>query len=982
MAQLLLWCLILLTCFGHTTAQAELSQWVTNNRRSNGPVVKVSCKSDNPVSFTWEFSDKTLAIDGRLTDADPSRYSVRVRSVSGPNRGYGSLLEIRNALKQDAGLYTCTAGYDTSHQTSSNITVIIDQYLPPPGYPVCTIDPSTTLIDNTDATFMCIAGESSPPVNLTLILQRQDGISVELGHGNVTRTITIEDNNAVFVCCMTSDTFPTAPQRNCSAGPITVIPKPDITTISLISTQTQQSRYGSESTTLEINTGAGIIGGVVGAIFLVLIITIIIITMYKKNKPLNENTTMTLPANDQQVSSAEHTYMAYQRGRPTEQEPYAEFNQTNVSQSTGHQSPSADHTYMAYQKGTEQEPYADLNQIVEVISSTESLISTKTQSAGHKESTTVEGESKGGNLAATLSVQAITGGVIGAFIIILLIIIIIFVILALTLKQHNCDCMVVMKMAASILWCMILLTYFDHTTAQVKVGQWSTNEVDIGPIVNVFCYSSSTTIPTFYTWTFSNKTIASNDTLIDANPSRYSVTMQDVQNTGYGSLLEIRNALKQDAGMYTCSIPVMTGSNSSDSSIQVIINQYLPPSMYPECIINPSTMLLNNTDATFICIAGESSLPVNLRLTLQRPDGTSIKLRDGNATRTVTIEDNGAVFVCHMTSDTFPTAQRNCSAGPITVSGSETKSTTKSALPMDTKGLTEMSSTSLEKTFTKPSGSTTQSSAGGIVGGIVSVILVLILLIIIIIVIIRKKKQTPPDSANNSLPTLSENKYSQEMIANSKNNEASPTKSQPDHQASSNQSPDHNITGQMPVYVNTSNDPGQSSGNPVADDQEDESDFPMYHTVKGNETTKDQVSNHKSQKDSKDSKGAETDNIEDKCPVYGKVNKGYKNSENEDQAAHKECSGAQGAENKDHDDAFPVYGKVNKGYKNTENEDQAGHKECEDSQGAETSNQENTEFPVYGKVNKGNKTVECEEDGNRESSGFVDNIIYISAGPH
>ena len=71
---------------------------------------------------------------------------------------------------------------------------------------------------------------------------------------------------------------------------------------------------------------------------------------------------------------------------------------------------------------------------------------------------------------------------------------------------------------------------------------------------------------------------------------------------------------------------------------------------------------------TFDCISGKSSQPVNLRLSLHRQDGSVIELGKQNVTtRQITTEDNKALFLCHMTSDQFPTVYRNCTAGPITV---------------------------------------------------------------------------------------------------------------------------------------------------------------------------------------------------------------------------------------------------------------------------------------------------------------------------
>ncbi len=386
-------CIILLCSLNSAAAQVFTYQLPTTNEENVGPVVNVFCgaSTDNTITaIKWTFNSTTLAIDDTLGDAaDPLRHSVTLNyryddDDANPIRPlHGSLLQIKNALKQDEGRYVCnarvtTAGGRTS-STGGSITVTINQYLPPVGFPKCTIEPSTTLSENTDTTFICAAGESSPPVNLRLILQTPNGSHIELGNTDVTRQVTMDYDNSIFVCYMTSETFPTAPQHMCQVGPITVSTEPLKTTTPKAPTTPQKTtQSGSEMphiltttmmnihstdkkehTSLEPSVTSstpsqfasspgsddcnsmvqpyvwGIVGGIIGVIITTVIFIITIVYLCHKyefkTKTPNENITMTASSNQPPVSSADHAYMTYQRD--VEPEPYTDLNISKLSSS-------------------------------------------------------------------------------------------------------------------------------------------------------------------------------------------------------------------------------------------------------------------------------------------------------------------------------------------------------------------------------------------------------------------------------------------------------------------------------------------------------------------------------------------------------------------------------------------------------------------------------------------------------------------------
>ena len=181
MHELLNKCIFLLHVFNLTTAQISTVYW-TSWDTDFGPVINVFCKGSTSVYHRWVFADKLLAQDGQLIDADPSRYSVQVGYTNLYDRHeYGSLLVIKNALKEDGGLYECQLEYSGEYYSNyepywqySQISVEVHDYLPSLSFPKCHISPSNTLNDKSDATFTCTAGESSSSLNLLLTLQHQN----------------------------------------------------------------------------------------------------------------------------------------------------------------------------------------------------------------------------------------------------------------------------------------------------------------------------------------------------------------------------------------------------------------------------------------------------------------------------------------------------------------------------------------------------------------------------------------------------------------------------------------------------------------------------------------------------------------------------------------------------------------------------------------------------------------------------------------
>ena len=97
--------------------------------------------------------------------------------------------------------------------------------------------------------------------------------------------------------------------------------------------------------------------------------------------------------------------------------------------------------------------------------------------------------------------------------------------------------------------CIFLLHVFGHTRAQISTVFWIFWEKDFGPVIHVFCNSSTSVYPR---WVLANKVLAQGEKLIDADPTRYNVLVGYINlyhGYEYGSLLLIQNAIKEDAGL-------------------------------------------------------------------------------------------------------------------------------------------------------------------------------------------------------------------------------------------------------------------------------------------------------------------------------------------------------------------------------------------------------------------------------------------------
>ena len=191
-----------------------------------------------------------------------------------------------------------------------------------------------------------------------------------------------------------------------------------------------------------------------------------------------------------------------------------------------------------------------------------------------------------------------------------------------------------------------------------------------GPLIHLSCSMSGYPVglgTPYVQWLFKDVILSENDQVVEGDRSRYLSLYSQYTHDNVNSVtssLYIYHALKAEEGNYTCCI-------SSQASTYLQVDSYLPPFDFPKCSIEPELTVVAGTNIMFTCEPGDSNPPVNLNLMLHRPDGSVLQLGAANKTRQimrqVTVEDNGANFVCHMTSDIFHNGTRQCSEGPLTI---------------------------------------------------------------------------------------------------------------------------------------------------------------------------------------------------------------------------------------------------------------------------------------------------------------------------
>ncbi len=189
-------------------------------------------------------------------------------------------------------------------------------------------------------------------------------------------------------------------------------------------------------------------------------------------------------------------------------------------------------------------------------------------------------------------------------------------------------------------------------------------------------------------WIFNGKTLAENNELKAEDASRYNVTttsdtgsflcrgnLQSHARHSVNSIhivtlytLQIQNLLKEDEGVYNCIVHYYIQKQWFKIRDNIKIKNiayYLPPTEFPQCSIVLKTFQINDTTVRFSCVVEQVTAQITLNLTLQYQNGSSLYLGNISVEHQVSSGDNGITFYCHMMSETFPRAHRECFVGPV-----------------------------------------------------------------------------------------------------------------------------------------------------------------------------------------------------------------------------------------------------------------------------------------------------------------------------
>ncbi len=232
----------------------------------------------------------------------------------------------------------------------------------------------------------------------------------------------------------------------------------------------------------------------------------------------------------------------------------------------------------------------------------------------------------------------------------------------------------------------------------------------------------------------------------------------------YVYFLTLIDVTQQDSGEYTCHI----NTNSPISEISqssVTINVLYFPRSQPSCDPSNSPSAFFGDDLTFTCIAEQSNPPVDVKWI--RTDSEEImnsvqELTDAGQVYSelrlrVNAQDNGAVFVCEISSPYFPEVKLSCPVGPLSLSHNPSKPTlnindkvtdknTKPAATVtDSKTIDVQDTTRLSSSCQKTCSALSPPTIYWIIGTFVACFLALLFLIIGIALCIKLHSMTSPD---------------------------------------------------------------------------------------------------------------------------------------------------------------------------------------------------------------------------------------------
>ena len=166
-----------------------------------------------------------------------------------------------------------------------------------------------------------------------------------------------------------------------------------------------------------------------------------------------------------------------------------------------------------------------------------------------------------------------------------------------------------------------------------------------------------------------------NDDVLPAAGDEVFLAKRQLEGATFVYFISLIHVSKEDSGEYFCKIADVAGQKTDLPVASLIVQTtYFPPASDPICTPTNPGILLEGDLLTLSC----SSEHANPRIGIAWfRTGSKSKLRskensmDGRVYLTsdlrITLTDEGAIFICKITSDAYPEREQTCHVGPIRV---------------------------------------------------------------------------------------------------------------------------------------------------------------------------------------------------------------------------------------------------------------------------------------------------------------------------
>ena len=236
-------------------------------------------------------------------------------------------------------------------------------------------------------------------------------------------------------------------------------------------------------------------------------------------------------------------------------------------------------------------------------------------------------------------------------------------------------------------WCFILVALLHIVSAvpSIEVTTDANENTKQGDTVELSCIitglTSSDTV-NYVRWKrkMGTETLTDFESVIIANNTNKFAVAEVRQSTFRAYTLTISGIQRNDSGLYSCHLGYSLGNNlpTEISRSQDISVVYYLPSDLPSCATQEDIATLTiGASVTVKCSSQLGNPIVNITWTEDSPSGQAevMSLKQLNEMDTthleytfnITLDHQGTLLTCAITSELFPDFHRNCTIGPLVV---------------------------------------------------------------------------------------------------------------------------------------------------------------------------------------------------------------------------------------------------------------------------------------------------------------------------